>query len=62
MRTRRSASRYRRDAVVDACTLEHRGYEFYCLDRPENVPESCEGWVLHGHHHNKDLQQFPFVS
>ncbi len=47
--------------VVDSCTLEHRGYEFYCVHRPENVPESWDGWVLHGHHHNNDLEQFPFV-
>ncbi len=47
--------------VVDACTLDHRGYEFYCTHRPEDVPESWDGWVLHGHHHNNDLEQFPFV-
>lgn len=48
--------------VVDACTLEHRGYEFYCVHRPEDIPERWDGWVLHGHYHNNDLQQFPFVS
>jgi len=47
--------------VVDACTLEHRGYEFYCTHRPEDVPDSWDGWVLHGHHHNNDLDEFPFV-
>lgn len=48
--------------VVDACTLEHRGCEFYCTHRPKDVPESWDGWVLHGHHHNNDLQRFPLVS
>jgi len=47
--------------VVDSCTIEHRGYKFYCTHRPEDVPESWDGWVLHGHHHNNDLKQFPFV-
>ncbi len=48
--------------VVDACRLEHRGYEFYCVHRPEDVPEDWDGWVLHGHIHNNDLDEFPFVS
>jgi len=48
--------------VVDACILEHRGYEFYCVHRPEAVPDAWDGWVLHGHHHNNHPDQFPFVS
>jgi calcineurin-like phosphoesterase family protein len=47
--------------VIDSCTIEHGGYEFYCTHRPEDVPQSWDSWVLHGHHHNNDLEVFPFV-
>lgn len=48
--------------VIEACTLEHREYEFYCVHRPEDVPESWDGWVIHGHIHNNDLEQYPFMA
>jgi calcineurin-like phosphoesterase family protein len=47
--------------VVDACQLEQDGYTFYCVHRPEDVPESWDGWVIHGHHHNNDPETYPFV-
>lgn len=25
------------------------------------MPDSWDGWVLHGHHHHNNLDQFPFV-
>lgn len=48
--------------VVDACILEHRDYRFYCVHRPEDVPDDWGGWVIHGHHHNNDLERYPFVA
>jgi calcineurin-like phosphoesterase family protein len=48
--------------VLDSCVLEHGEYRFYCTHRPEDVPESWDGWVLHGHHHNNDPEEFPFVA
>jgi calcineurin-like phosphoesterase family protein len=48
--------------VVDSCVLDHRGYSFYCVHRPEAVPETWDGWVIHGHHHNNDLETYPFLA
>jgi len=48
--------------VVDSCILEHGDHRFYCTHRPEDVPESWDGWVLHGHHHNNDTERYPFVA
>ncbi len=48
--------------VLDACVLTHGDYRFYCTHRPEDVPESWDGWVLHGHHHDNDTEEYPFVA
>lgn len=47
--------------IVDSCTLSHGEYEFYCTHRPAHVPDSWDGWTLHGHHHNNDVDEYPFV-
>jgi calcineurin-like phosphoesterase family protein len=48
--------------VLDACVLEHGDYQFYCTHRPVDVPDAWDGWVLHGHHHNNDVETYPFVA
>jgi len=48
--------------VVNGCVLTHGEYTFYCTHRPENVPDDWDGWVLHGHYHNNDLDAYPFLS
>ncbi|MGQ4556401.1 metallophosphoesterase [Halobellus sp. GM3] len=48
--------------VLDACVLERRGHSFYCTHRPEDVPDAWDGWVIHGHIHNNDLERFPFLA
>ena len=41
---------------------ELAGYELCCTHRPENAPRFWEGWIVHGHHHNNDLEEFPFFD
>ncbi len=48
--------------VVDACRLSHDDYEFRCAHRPRDVADGWDGWVIHGHHHNNDLETYPFVD
>jgi calcineurin-like phosphoesterase family protein len=48
--------------VLEQCVLECEGYRFYCTHRPSNSPESWDGWVLHGHKHNNDTENYPFVA
>lgn len=48
-------------SVVDACIITHDDYTFHCTHRPEDVPDHWDGWVIHGHHHNNDLEQYPFL-
>lgn len=35
---------------------------YYCTHRPDDVPEDWDGWVIHGHKHNNNLEQFPFIN
>jgi len=48
--------------VLDSCVIEHGDYRFYCAHRPEDIPESWDGWALHGHHHNNHPDEYPFVA
>ena len=48
--------------VLDACILEHDDYRFYCTHRPEDIPSDWDGWATHGHIHNNDTDNFPFVA
>jgi len=36
--------------------------EFCCTHRPENAPRFWDGWIIHGHHHNNDLEKYPFID
>ncbi len=41
--------------------LNYNGYRFLLIHDPESV-DSFEGWVIHGHKHNNDLINYPFVN
>lgn len=42
--------------------LESDEREFYCTHWPSDIPEDWEGWAIHGHKHNNDLENFPFIN
>jgi calcineurin-like phosphoesterase family protein len=48
--------------VLNACIVEHDDYQFYCTHRPEDIPADWDGWAIHGHMHNNDTDNFPFVA
>lgn len=48
--------------VLEACVLEHDSYTFYCTHRPEDIPPDWDHWAIHGHMHNNDVDQYPFVA
>jgi calcineurin-like phosphoesterase family protein len=43
-------------------SAEYRGIRFLFVHDPADAPEGFEGWVVHGHHHNNDLRNYPFIS
>jgi calcineurin-like phosphoesterase family protein/2'-5' RNA ligase len=43
-------------------TLVHQGIPFLLVHDPDDVAETFSGWVIHGHHHNNDLEHYPFIN
>lgn len=42
--------------------LEYNGYKFFLFHDPEEAPSNWNGWIIHGHKHNNDLDEFPFIN
>ena len=40
--------------------LSHGEWQFCCTHDPATIPQSWDGWVLHGHHHDDDA--YPFID
>lgn len=43
-------------------TLNYRGYSFYLVHDPDEVPVDWNGWVIHGHKHNNNISKYPFID
>lgn len=37
-------------------------YSFLLLHDPERLPLAWNGWIIHGHKHNNDMKNFPFIN
>lgn len=46
----------------DEYILETDRRQYFCTHRPDDVPDDWEGWVIHGHHHNNDVESYPFLD
>lgn len=42
--------------------IEHEGLPFCLVHDPADAPDGFDGWIVHGHHHNNDLWNFPFID
>lgn len=47
--------------VLESCVIQHGKYKFWCTHRPSETPDDWHHWVLHGHVHNNNLYQHPFL-
>ena len=47
---------------IHKVTVIHNKIPFLLIHDPGNVPKSFDGWVIHGHHHNNDLKNYPFIN
>ncbi len=41
--------------------LEYKGYKFMLVHKPEDV-DRFDGWIIHGHTHNNNLREYPFIN
>jgi calcineurin-like phosphoesterase family protein len=42
--------------------LEYKGWKFLLVHNPNNLPIEWSGWVIHGHKHNNELKDYPFIN
>ncbi|MDD5141943.1 2'-5' RNA ligase family protein [Methanoregula sp.] len=49
-------------ASVPFVIIEHEGLRFCLVHDPADAPKDFEGWVVHGHYHNNDLRNYPFID
>jgi calcineurin-like phosphoesterase family protein len=42
--------------------MRYRGIPYLFIHNPEELVKPFEGWVIHGHVHNKDLARYPFFN
>ncbi|OPX63486.1 MULTISPECIES: 2'-5' RNA ligase family protein [unclassified Methanoregula] len=42
--------------------MEFEGTKFCLVHDPADAPSGFDGWVIHGHHHNNDLRNYPFIN
>ncbi|MDO8871999.1 MAG: metallophosphoesterase family protein [Methanoregula sp.] len=43
-------------------TLNYRGYSFYLVHDPHEIPDHWKDWAIYGHKHNNDISKFPFID
>lgn len=48
--------------TVAAYRFAAGGYRFHCVHDPGDTPDDWDGWVVHGHHHARRLDEYPFVD
>lgn len=42
--------------------LEYGGQQFLLIHNPSDAPPEFPGWIIHGHHHNNDLREYPYID
>ncbi len=42
--------------------LEHNNHKFLLVHDPDRLPIEWDGWVIHGHKHDNDIKNYPFIN
>jgi len=42
--------------------LEYKNHKFLLVHDPDNLPIKWNGWIIHGHKHNNDMKNYPFIN
>jgi len=51
-----------RPSLLASAEIEHEGLKFFLVHDPADAPAGFDGWIIHGHHHNNDLAQYPAID
>lgn len=52
----------RTDKVFDNLVIGYGGKKFYLVHDPANVPSDWREWAICGHHHNNEVDEYPFIN
>jgi len=47
---------------IDKLILIYKGHTFFLVHDPKDAPKDWKNWIIHGHRHNHDLENFPFIN
>lgn len=47
--------------VVENTFIQHDRFKFNLVHDPEEKTDSWNGWVIHGHTHNNEMTEYPFI-
>src|SRR3989338_5957029 len=42
--------------------MEYNNIKFLLIHDPDNLTKNWNGWIIHGHYHNHDLENYPFIN
>jgi calcineurin-like phosphoesterase family protein len=48
--------------TISSLEIKYEDLKFLLIHDPADTPLSFDGWVIHGHHHNNDLRNYPFMN
>ena len=48
--------------MVPSLTIGYENLQFLLIHDPADAPPGYDGWIIHGHHHNNDLRNYPFIN
>jgi calcineurin-like phosphoesterase family protein len=48
--------------TVSSLETEYENRKFLLIHDPADAPPSFDGWIIHGHHHNNDLHNYPYMN
>jgi calcineurin-like phosphoesterase family protein len=48
--------------AVPSVVIGYENLRFLLIHDPADAPPAFDGWVIHGHHHNNDLRNYPFIN
>jgi calcineurin-like phosphoesterase family protein len=51
-----------REKFRKSTVLFHNGYRFLLIHNPSDKSKNWKGWVIHGHKHNNNMRDYPFIN
>jgi calcineurin-like phosphoesterase family protein len=48
--------------TIQSAVIEYGSFRFFLVHDPSDAPPDFDGWVIHGHHHNNLLAEYPFIN